>query len=81
MNLLPITFHVSLLQVDVAIRHLAGVAGVWVRGCTGCLDTRHDRKRKGCDLSLQIEVMRLVFLSLGLYPGLGVRDLQNDGCV
>jgi hypothetical protein len=81
MNLLPITFHVPLLQIDVAIRNLAGIAGVWVRGCTGRLDTRHDRKRKGCGLSLQIRVMRLIFLSLGLYPGLRVRDLQNDGCV
>lgn len=47
---LPVTLHVSLLEIDIAIGDLARVARVWVRTrgrlpCGGGLDARHGEKR------------------------------------
>lgn len=46
MNLLPVTLHVTLLQVNVAVCNLTSIAGVWVRGSTRRLDTRHSGNRR-----------------------------------
>jgi hypothetical protein len=41
-NLLPVTLHMTLLQINVAIGNLTGIAGIWVGGRPGCLHARHD---------------------------------------